>query len=98
MLTINMLSSATKVKGQGVSSAYIEQVNLVKNGLKYLLRKGSKTAIKDLASQEYDANFNISEGQVYKYFSRDIHCKELHIEENLLEYLESLVINRHSCH
>jgi 1,2-diacylglycerol-3-alpha-glucose alpha-1,2-galactosyltransferase len=34
MSTINMLSSATKVKGQGVSSAYIEQVNLVQNGLK----------------------------------------------------------------
>src|SRR4051812_27895781 len=34
MPTINMLSSATKVKGQGVSSAYIEQVNLVSNGLK----------------------------------------------------------------
>lgn len=34
MRTINMLSSATKVKGQGVSSAYIEQVNLVTNGLK----------------------------------------------------------------
>jgi len=33
MPTINMLSSATKVKGQGVSSAYIEQVNLVTNGL-----------------------------------------------------------------
>ncbi|MGN0579158.1 MAG: glycosyltransferase family 4 protein [Ruminiclostridium sp.] len=31
--TINMMSSATKVKGQGVGSAYIEQVNLVKNGL-----------------------------------------------------------------
>jgi 1,2-diacylglycerol-3-alpha-glucose alpha-1,2-galactosyltransferase len=29
-----MLSSADKVKGQGVLSAYIEQVNLVKNGLK----------------------------------------------------------------
>lgn len=34
MRTINMLSSATKVKGQGVSSAYTEQVNLVQNGLK----------------------------------------------------------------
>ncbi len=34
MPTINMLSSATKVKGQGVSSAYLEQVELVKNGLK----------------------------------------------------------------
>ncbi|EKQ57522.1 MULTISPECIES: glycosyltransferase family 4 protein [unclassified Clostridium] len=34
MNTINMLSSAEKVKGQGVLSAYIEQVNLVKNGLK----------------------------------------------------------------
>lgn len=33
MPTINMLSSATKVKGQGVSSAYIEQVNLVTQGL-----------------------------------------------------------------
>lgn len=33
MPTINMLSSATKVKGQGVSSAYLEQVNLVKEGL-----------------------------------------------------------------
>lgn len=34
MPTVNMLSSANKVKGQGVSSAYIEQVDLVKNGLK----------------------------------------------------------------
>ncbi|MBL4931796.1 glycosyltransferase family 4 protein [Clostridium paridis] len=33
MPTINMLSSADKVKGQGVLSAYVEQVNLVKNGL-----------------------------------------------------------------
>ncbi|WP_234123533.1 glycosyltransferase family 4 protein [Clostridium hydrogenum] len=33
MPTINMLSSAEKVKGQGVLSAYIEQVNLVKKGL-----------------------------------------------------------------
>lgn len=33
MRTINMLSSATKVKGQGVSSAYTEQVNLVQKGL-----------------------------------------------------------------
>lgn len=33
MTTINMLSSAEKVKGQGVASAYLEQVNLVKNGL-----------------------------------------------------------------
>ena len=32
---INMLSSADKVKGQGVGAAYIEQVNLVKEGLKY---------------------------------------------------------------
>lgn len=28
-----MLSSADKVKGQGVMSAYLEQVNLVKSGL-----------------------------------------------------------------
>lgn len=34
MPTINMLSSAEKVKGQGVLSAYVEQVNLVKKGLK----------------------------------------------------------------
>lgn len=34
MRTINMLSSADKVKGQGVGSAYIEQVNLVREGLK----------------------------------------------------------------
>ena len=34
MPIINMLSSADKVKGQGVGSAYIEQVNLVKVGLK----------------------------------------------------------------
>ncbi|WP_411679301.1 glycosyltransferase family 4 protein [Clostridium thailandense] len=33
MPSINMLSSAEKVKGQGVLAAYIEQVNLVKNGL-----------------------------------------------------------------
>ena len=31
---INMLSEATSVKGQGVGSAYIEQVGLVKEGLK----------------------------------------------------------------
>jgi 1,2-diacylglycerol-3-alpha-glucose alpha-1,2-galactosyltransferase len=34
MPTVNMLSSANKIKGQGVSAAYIEQVNLVENGLK----------------------------------------------------------------
>jgi 1,2-diacylglycerol-3-alpha-glucose alpha-1,2-galactosyltransferase len=34
MPTINMLSSAHKVQAQGVLSAYIEQVNLVENGLK----------------------------------------------------------------
>ncbi len=34
MVTINMLSSADSVKGQGVGSAYLEQVNLVKEGLK----------------------------------------------------------------
>lgn len=34
MNTINMLSSADMIKGQGVLSAYIEQVNLVRNGLK----------------------------------------------------------------
>jgi 1,2-diacylglycerol-3-alpha-glucose alpha-1,2-galactosyltransferase len=33
MKSINMLSTADKVKGQGVGSAYIEQVNLVKSGL-----------------------------------------------------------------
>ena len=31
--TLNMMSAATSVKGQGVGSAYIEQVNLVKEGL-----------------------------------------------------------------
>lgn len=31
--TINMMSQATSVKGQGVGSAYIEQVRLVKEGL-----------------------------------------------------------------
>lgn len=31
---INMKSSATKVKGQGVGSAYLEQVGLIKNDLK----------------------------------------------------------------
>lgn len=33
MPTINMLSTADKVKGQGVGSAYLEQVDLVQNGL-----------------------------------------------------------------
>ncbi len=33
MNTINMLSSAEKVKGQGVMSAYLEQVSLVREGL-----------------------------------------------------------------
>ena len=31
--TINMVSQATSVKGQGVGSAYMEQVRLVKEGL-----------------------------------------------------------------
>ena len=30
-ITVNMMSSATKVKGQGVGSAYIEQLNLLKS-------------------------------------------------------------------
>lgn len=34
MKTINMLSTADKVKGQGVGSAYLEQVSLVSEGLK----------------------------------------------------------------
>lgn len=33
MKTINMMSQATSVKGQGVGSAYMEQVKLVKEGL-----------------------------------------------------------------
>lgn len=33
-ITINMLSSADKVDGQGVGSAYLEQVSLVKDGAK----------------------------------------------------------------
>ena len=33
MPTINMLSSADKVKGQGVGSAYLEQLDLMKKGL-----------------------------------------------------------------
>lgn len=35
MITINMLSKATMVKGQGVASAYIEQVALIKEGAPY---------------------------------------------------------------
>ena len=35
-ITINMLSSADKVDGQGVGSAYLEQVSLVKEGSKDL--------------------------------------------------------------
>ena len=31
-ITINMLSNADSVKGQGVGSAYLEQVKLVKEG------------------------------------------------------------------
>jgi 1,2-diacylglycerol-3-alpha-glucose alpha-1,2-galactosyltransferase len=48
MPTINMLSSATKVKGQGVSSAYIEQVNLVKTGLKDFEVKINKFSLCDI--------------------------------------------------
>jgi len=33
-ITINMLSSADKIDGQGVGSAYLEQVNLLKEGTK----------------------------------------------------------------
>jgi len=49
MTTINMLSSADKVKGQGVGSAYLEQVDLVKNGLgseyKVVINKKVRTDI-----------------------------------------------------
>lgn len=49
MTTINMLSSADKVKGQGVGSAYLEQVNLVQNGLdkeyKVVINKRARTEI-----------------------------------------------------
>lgn len=49
MPTINMLSSADKVKGQGVGSAYLEQVNLVQNGLdkefKVIINKKIRTEI-----------------------------------------------------
>ncbi len=49
MPTINMLSTADKVKGQGVGSAYLEQVNLVKNGLdkeyKVIINKRVRTEI-----------------------------------------------------
>lgn len=49
MPTINMLSTADKVKGQGVGSAYLEQVNLVRNGLdkdfKVVINKRARTEI-----------------------------------------------------
>jgi 1,2-diacylglycerol-3-alpha-glucose alpha-1,2-galactosyltransferase len=49
MPTINMLSSADKVKGQGVGSAYLEQVNLVRSGLdkeyKVVINKKARTEI-----------------------------------------------------
>ncbi|MGH4051928.1 MAG: glycosyltransferase family 4 protein [Clostridium sp.] len=49
MPTINMLSSADKFKGQGVGSAYLEQVNLVQNGLdkeyKVVINKKAMTEI-----------------------------------------------------
>lgn len=49
MPTINMLSSADKVKGQGVGSAYLEQVNLVQKGLdeeyKVVINKRARTEI-----------------------------------------------------
>ena len=44
-ITINMLSSADKVDGQGVGSAYLEQVNLVKSSPKFeVLINSSKKA------------------------------------------------------
>ena len=49
MPTINMLSSADKVKGQGVGSAYLEQVSLVQGGLgteyKVVINKVARTEI-----------------------------------------------------
>ena len=41
-ITINMLSSADKVDGQGVGSAYYEQVNLVKSCDKFNVLINSK--------------------------------------------------------
>lgn len=42
-ITVNMMSSATKVKGQGVGSAYIEQVNLIKSmSDKYEVTEGAR--------------------------------------------------------
>lgn len=44
MSVINMLSSAEKVKGQGVGSAYVEQLELIKEGLNenYTIEENSK--------------------------------------------------------
>ena len=45
--TINMMSSATSVKGQGVGSAYIEQVGLVSSEL------SDKMGVKSLENKEF---------------------------------------------
>ncbi len=44
--TLNMMSAATSVKGQGVGSAYIEQVNLVKEGLSHKFEVTENAKIK----------------------------------------------------
>lgn len=61
---INMLSSATSVKGQGVGSAYIEQVNLVKEGLSDLFDvTENKIGFSDITHYHtIDLQFFISRG------------------------------------
>ncbi len=41
-ITVNMMSSATKVKGQGVGSAYLEQVELIKSLDKYQVTENAR--------------------------------------------------------
>ncbi|WP_058485817.1 glycosyltransferase family 4 protein [Defluviitalea phaphyphila] len=48
MPTINMFSSAQKIKGQGVASAYLEQVRLVQEGLQDYTIKINKLGFGDI--------------------------------------------------
>ena len=49
----------------------------------YKIEQTRRGLSKDLASQEYDANFITAQGQVYKYFNREVHLKKLELDYNI---------------
>lgn len=74
MKRINMLSSADKVKGQGVGSAYEEQVSLVKNNLAY------EVVINDSIKEDivHHHTIDLKHYIFSKWFKKSIHLGYVH--------------------